>query len=207
MRSIKEKSNVAIKVMRLILLSFVIVQSSFGISAQAASKVNVGTTFKVDGEKYKVTSLSPRTVELTGVYGTDWEGMWSPDDDLDEVYTWIYIGGEIKYKGNKYKVTSIADNAMKKNKVIEVITIGKEVKTIGNSAFEGCPNLIEVEIGKNVTSIGSKAFYSCKKLNTINIKSKKLKYVGSSAFKKIKKGGYIKCPKKCKKLLKGKVGN
>ena len=30
MRSIKEKSNVAIKVMRLILLSFVIVQSSFG---------------------------------------------------------------------------------------------------------------------------------------------------------------------------------
>jgi len=59
-----------------------------------------------------------------------------------------------------------------------------------------------------VTKLGSKAFYNSKKLNSIVIKSTKIKTVGKNAFKGIHKKAKIKVPKsKVKsytKLFKGK---
>jgi len=73
------------------------------------------------------------------------------------------IPGYIKINGYKYKVVSIGKNAFKK-----------------------CKKLKKAVIGKNIKSIGKKAFYKNKKLEKIVIKSKKLKSIGSGAFKQIK---------------------
>ena len=63
-------------------------------------------------------------------------------------------------------------------------------------------------IGANVTKIGKKAFYKDTKLKSIVVKTKKLKSVGSQAFKGIYKKAKIKVPssrlKKYKKLFKKK---
>jgi hypothetical protein len=97
----------------------------------------------------------------------------------------VVIPATVKLNGVSYKVTSVAAGAFKNNK-----------------------KLISVTIGKNVTKIGQKAFYKCTKLKTVTIKSKKLKSIGSSAFKGIAKNSKIKIPKskysKYKKLLRKK---
>lgn len=96
----------------------------------------------------------------------------------------LTIPDTIPLLGKKYKVKSIAANAFQKSK------------------------MTGVSIGKNVRNIGKSAFMNCKKLKTIKIKSKKLKSVGKKAFKGIKAKAKIKVPAKklkaYKKLLKGK---
>lgn len=91
----------------------------------------------------------------------------------------ISIPASISIKGKKYPVTSIADKAFYKSK-----------------------NLTKVTIGKNVTSIGKSAFSGCSKLGSINIKTTKLikNSFGSNCFKGIAKKATVKCPK-------GKVKN
>lgn len=109
----------------------------------------------------------------------------------------VTIPATIKVDGIKYKVTSIAKNALKNNKYVTKVTIGKYVKIVGKNAFYKCTKLKTLTIGQGVTTIKSKAFYGCKKLKTITIKTKKLtaKKVGSNAFKGIHTNATIKVPK------------
>lgn len=97
----------------------------------------------------------------------------------------ITIPAKVKLGGITYKVTSVAKNALKGN---------KKVRT--------------VSIGKNVTKIGAKAFFGCKNLKKIVIKTTGLKAakVGKNAFKGISTKAVIKVPAKkvasYKKILK-----
>ena len=86
----------------------------------------------------------------------------------------ITIPATIKVDGITYKVTSIAKNALKGNKKVTKLVIGKNVKTIGKKAFAGCKNL-----------------------KTITIKTKLLKdkTVKKQAFKGIHSKAVIKVPK------------
>lgn len=188
MKSIKAKSNVIIKVVMLILLSFVIVQGWFGILTQAAGKVKVGKTFKDEGIIYKITDLSPKEVEVVGIYGSKWYSSQSP-----LLKKQLFVGGVVEYLNNNYKITSIAQNSFKGKKKIKVAWIGDTIKNIGDGAFKGCSGLVEVHIGKNVRVIGKEAFFNCKKLDSICIDSKKLKKIGDKAFKKISKTGRVEC--------------
>ncbi len=173
-----------------------------------------GTSFTVDGKKYKLKSSS--TVAFTGLKNKSDETVTIPD--------------KVKIGGKNFKVTAIANKALKDTN-IKKVTIGSNVKTIGVSAFEGCKKLITLTIGGKVTKIGNKAFKGCKalksitipskvttigqevfrncsKLEKITIKSTKLKSVGKNAFKGIKSNATIKVNAKklseYKKLLKGK---
>jgi len=110
------------------------------------------------------------------------------------VSTKVVIPDVVNYQGATYKVTEIANGAFKDDNYTSVV-IGKNVVKIGKKAFADCSKLKKVTISKSVKEIGSKAFYNCKNLKTVTIKSKQLKKVGSSAFKKIKKGAVIKVPK------------
>ena len=86
----------------------------------------------------------------------------------------VKVPDNIKIKGKKYPVTKIAAKAFYKNKGLTKVNIGKNVKTIGSSAFEGCANL------KNIT------------FKTVNmIKSD----FGKNSFKGISDKAKIKCPK------------
>ncbi len=94
----------------------------------------------------------------------------------------VAIPDKVTIDGITYKVTSIAANALKNNKTVTTVTIGKYVTTIGSGAFSGCTKLKKITIGKSVTTIGSKAFYKCTSLTSITIPSK-VKKIGNYAFK------------------------
>lgn len=85
----------------------------------------------------------------------------------------IVIPAVVSLSGNSYQVTGIGANAVKGNKKITSVTVGK-----------------------NVTTIGKNAFANCKNLKSIVIKSAKLKKVTKNAFKGIHKKAVIKVPRK-----------
>ena len=143
----------------------------------------------------------------------------------------ITVPATITVGGITYKVESVAPDAFKNCRKLTSVKISAGVQKIGKNAFSGCSKLSSVTIGKDVTEIddgafanckalkkitipaavtkiGKKAFNKCKKLKTVTIKTKKLKTVGSSAFKGIAKKAVIKLPKAkkaaYKKLLKKK---
>lgn len=95
----------------------------------------------------------------------------------------ISIPDKIVLNGVSFKVTAVAPNALKNNKNITTVTIGRNIKSIGNNAFAGCSRLKKITIRKNVTSIGAKAFYNCKNLSQITIEGKALKTIKARAFK------------------------
>lgn len=105
----------------------------------------------------------------------------------------ITIPATIKINGKSCKVTEIAKGAFKNNKKLTKVTIGKNVKKIGASAFEGCIKLKTVSIkSSNVTSVGKNAIKNINKKATITCPSKKVK-----AYKKLfsSKTGYKKTMK------------
>ena len=119
-------------------------------------------TFTLKNIKYKIVSNTKKskTVMVTG---------------LSKNIKKVTIPATVKYNKATFKVTAINKNAFAKNKKIQ-----------------------EVVIGKNVKKIGSKAFYNCSKLKKITIKSTLLtnKNVGAKAFAGINKKAKIKVPKK-----------
>ena len=132
----------------------------------------VGTVLESTNAQYQITAndRDERTVEYTKPL---------------KKKTTVAIPATVTVDGETFLVTSIAKNAFKNNKKLKKITIGK-----------------------NIISIGASAFYGCKSLKTITIKSEQLKKVGGKAFKGIHASAKVKVPKKklnaYKKLLKGK---
>lgn len=110
----------------------------------------------------------------------------------------IKVPDEVVIDGVKYKVTSISNNAFANNKKVTKAVIGKNVTSIGKSAFKKCTNLKTVEIkSTKLNKIGANAFYGAKKLTKITLKSTKLtkKSVGKNALKGTNKKLVIKVPK------------
>lgn len=72
---------------------------------------------------------------------------------------------ESKYRGKP--VTAIAEDAFrgKGSSRITSVTIGENVKTIGNNAFYNCTNLTSIVIPDWVTSIGTNLFQGCSRLS------------------------------------------
>jgi uncharacterized repeat protein (TIGR02543 family) len=103
---------------------------------------------------------------------------------VKKTYKSITIPATVTIEGVKFKVTAINKNAFSKNKKLQKLYIGKNVKTIG-----------------------SKAFYNCSKLKNLVFKGKKVTKIGTYAFKGINKDCQIVIPKavlkKYKKLIKG----
>ena len=99
----------------------------------------------------------------------------------------VTIPATVKIDGKSYKVTEISVNALKNKKNLKKVVIGKNIKTIGKSAF-----------------------YGCKNLKTIIIKGKALKKVKKNAIKNINSKAVIKAPKAklgdYKKLFTAKTG-
>ena len=61
------------------------------------------------------------------------------------------------------------------------VTIGNNVTSIGDCAFENCDSLASVTIGNGVTSIGFCAFYNCTSLTSITIPDR-VTSIGDCAF-------------------------
>ena len=77
---------------------------------------------------------------------------------------------------------------------LEGVTIGNNVKVIGDYAFVGCPALRGIIIPSSVTSIGTWAFYGCSFLITIYVKPTTPPTLGNSAFNNCANGYNIYVP-------------
>ena len=138
----------------------------------AANPIKKGDKFTAKNLKYKVTSVSGKTVSVTGA--------------SSKTLTSITIPATVKYKDVTFKVTVVADKAFKGYTKLKKVTIGKNVTKIGKQAFSGDKKLTKISIkGTKLKTVGSKAFQKTGKKLTITVpKSKK------AAYKKImnKKG-------------------
>lgn len=126
-----------------------------------AETVKKGEVVTIGKYRYQVTDTTKKTVAFVGV--------------ADKSLKKVTIAGSVKIGNEMYRVTSIKANALKGNKKIS-----------------------SVIIGKNVTTIGARAFSGCKNLKKITVKTKSLKKVGRQALKGIHKKAVIKVPKKKK---------
>ena len=136
-------------------------------------KIPANGTIHTKGKaKYKVTKSAAKNGTVT---------FMKP---LKKTYKKVTIPATVKINGYTFKVTAVDKKAFYKNKKLESVTIGKNVKTIGKSAFAGC-----------------------KKLKKITFKGMLIKKVYKFAFRNIKKNAVFKIPsskvKAYKKLLLG----
>ena len=155
-------------------------------------EIKPGQVYDSGNFRYKVTSTTDLTAEVTALKNKNLASV--------KIYNAVTLGGK------SYKITSVAPSAFKNNKKMKSLAVGKNVTSIGSSAFAGCTALKKVTMSaKGLKQIGSKAFSGCKNLTSIQIKSTSLKTVGKNAFKGISKKAVIKVPasklKAYKKIL------
>ena len=134
-----------------------------GVKANQAATVN-GIIYKVT----KIENAKNAQVTITS---------------LDKKKSSIVIPDYITINGVKCKVITIKKKALYKGTKLKKLTIGKNIQTIEDNAFNGCKNL-----------------------KSITIKSTVLKKVGKNAIKGIHKKAVIKVPKKQYKKYKKLFG-
>ena len=67
---------------------------------------------------------------------------------------------------------------------IDILVIGSGVQTVGEQAFANFPSLRRVTLGAEVRSLGDKAFYKCTMLETVDFGNSRLESIGGRAFYK-----------------------
>ncbi|MCR5691012.1 MAG: leucine-rich repeat protein, partial [Eubacterium sp.] len=129
-----------------------------------------GKTYKVSGYKYKVTSLSKKTVTVTGVTKKSLKS--------------IKVKNTVKILGTTFKVTAVGKRAFAKCKKAKKAVIGTKVKTIGKKAFFKDNKLKKITVKTKVLKkVGAKALKGIYKKAVIKVPAAKLK-----KYKKLFKG-------------------
>ena len=87
----------------------------------------------------------------------------------------------LQYVSIGKNVTSIGNSVFQSCSSLASITIPTSVTSIGNSAFGNCFSLVNITIPTGVTSIGNSVFQSCRSLTSITIPTG-VTSIGDSAF-------------------------
>ena len=118
------------------------------------------------------------------------EGVSTYEVADETIFPWITYVQDIKtvvVKKGITDVTSLAFAACNdyeepdEYENLTTVRLGSTVKTIGVSAFSGCPNLKKVVLPKGLTTISERAFNSCKSLTDIEL-PEKLTTIGKYSF-------------------------
>ncbi len=117
-----------------------------------AYPAEISHVFTVSDMDYKITSMNPHTVTVTGISGTNTSGK-SPAISFPGTVT---IPETVIHGGSTYIVTGIGDGAFE-NSNLTSVDIGRNVTSIGANAFRG-NQLTSLTIPTSVTSIGGNAF-------------------------------------------------
>lgn len=174
-----------------------------GSGTSEQSSVKVGQTVTIKKLKYKVTKVDKNGGGQVTLVGTTRKKS-------DKKFKTLKIGSAVKIGGKAFQITAIGKGAFSGYRGLKAVSIGKNVKSIGDKSFYRCSALTKVTIPIKTSKIGKQAFYGCKKLKNVGIKTKSLttKKVGSKAFGAIHSRAMIKVPKSkvkaYKKLLEKK---
>lgn len=162
--------------------------------------------FDVD---YKFKAALPKTIICMEYFPASWkESLLSPPSGT---YT-VSDGALEKYEGNEQyvyipdDVTRIGENAFAGCKDVLNIVVPSGVTHIEAGAFANCPDLISVSIPKSVVSIGDGAFSGCENLMHI-VLPENLKIISKDMFKDCCSLWYIDLPKGLKSIGDGAFRN
>jgi uncharacterized protein YjdB len=117
----------------------------------------------------------------------------------------IVIPSTVTYNNTIYKVTAIASKAFIMDGITSV-SIGSNVKTIGDCAFQYCDELTSVTIGSRVQNIGSSAFEQCTSITSVKIPSS-VTTIGECAFVHCKALKSVTIGKNVKSIGRGAFSN
>lgn len=147
--------------------------SGLKYGAAAAKKK---TVFTIKNLKYKITSATKKSKTVT-VTGGKSKKLKS-----------VTIPATVKIAGVKYKVTAVSAKAFQGYSKLKSVTIGKNVKKIGASAFAKDKSLTKVTVkGTAIKSVGKKAFANVPKKAAVKVPAKSRK-----SYKKLFKKGALK---------------
>lgn len=134
----------------------------------------VGKKKVVAGIQYKITKATKTSGNVTLIKDTQNKKVSK-------------IPATVKIDGKKYNVTAIGKSAFAKNKKLQKVVIGKNVKTISTKAFYGCKKLKTIDAKKSLglKKVGKK-LTSSKKCKVLVSKKKK------KAYTKLFKGMTVK---------------
>ncbi len=114
--------------------------------------------FVVNGFFYKITSTSPREVEVT-----------CRNDDYNSYSGSVTIPSTVTYGGSTYRVTRIGDRAFYNCAGLTSVTIPSSVTSIGSYVFSFCTGLTSLTIPSSVTYLGEAAFGLCTGLTSVTV--------------------------------------
>lgn len=138
-------------------------------AAQPGGKI--GSTRKISGNTYKVTSNAKSTAVLAKAKNAKS----------------ITIPAAVEINGKAYKVTAVSPRAFRAAKKLVRVRLGGNVVRIGRSAFSGCAKLAKVTGGASVQTVGAYAFSGCKTLRQCApLGSETLTKIGAYALKDAK---------------------
>ena len=139
----------------------------------------------------QVTSLNPKTVQLTGkkiyeVYDGEYYFYSGRAVDDQKYYNWdeyynLQIPGPVTVMGDDYDVTALGMGAFYNAYYLTSIELPNSITKIDDWAFEYCEGLSSIELPSSLTTIGEGAFYECTALQSIEIPDAVTK-IGQGAF-------------------------
>ncbi len=185
---------------KLLLLFAAIVMASTGLRAQNYS---VGDCFASNGLRYKITSLSPNTVEVTTV-----------SDNAAQHYSMTEVNIPVNVTDGKksYAITAIAGGSVSsaafyssKIKTIKFAS-GSQITEIGDYAFYKSP-ITAITLPASLATIGQRAFEGCTALADVTVTwtdDASIPTPGTNAFSGIVKGAVLHVPTGTEKLYKDK---
>ncbi len=137
--------------------------------------IGKNTKLTIDGINYRITNARGDGKGAVAVVGLD-KSMASK--------TKIVIKDTVAWKGLTYKITGIDKKAFFKNKKLNTVQLGANIKTIGKEAFRECSNLTTFRINsQNLKKVDKDALLYINTKAKIQVPKKKKK-----AYKKLFKG-------------------
>ena len=139
------------------------VSSSGKVTAQGTGTCRITATAK-DGSKKKATCTITVTVDEvqdnTLKYSLNHEKKTATVTGPRKTsLQTVAVPGTVKANGKTYKVTAIAGKAFRGMTALKNFTVGKNLTTIGKSAFEGCAKLKKITVkSAKITKVGKNAF-------------------------------------------------
>lgn len=128
-----------------------------------------------DGSRYQVINPDTRTAKLVAVKSKN--------------ATKMNVPATVDLNGYKHTVTQVGDKVMSGNAKLKKVILGKNVTSIGKSAFKGCKSLTMVQLkGKALKTIGKQAFKKTSAKLVVSAK-KMNKKQKAALLKKLKKAG------------------
>ena len=97
----------------------------------------------------------------------------------------VVIPSSVMIDGSIYKITKMEEDAFRNMKKLKSVKFGIHVEEVGKNAFRNCKKLRFIILPQKLQTIGAGAFRNCKKLKYWIIRSDRIAFVGTNAFKDI----------------------